>query len=48
MTTEEAIEVLEATPLMRMERTSDTPCSELGEAMAMAIEALRKQQDDMK
>ena len=42
MTKEEAVEVLEATPLMRMERKSDVPLSELGEAMRVAIETLNE------
>ena len=42
MTAAEAIEVIESTPIMRMERTSDTPLSELGEALTLAIGALRE------
>ena len=42
MSIKEAIEIIESTPIMRMERTSDTPLSELGEALIMALEALRE------
>lgn len=51
MTIAEAIELIESTPIMRMERASDKPSSELGEAMCMALEALREKlssEDDMK
>lgn len=51
MTVEEAIELIESTPIMRMERMSDTHCSELSEALCMAVDALKEKlsfEDDMK
>ncbi len=51
MTTEKAIEVLEATPLMRMEQNHAHERSELGEAIYMAIQALKEKlavEDDLK
>lgn len=50
MTIEEAIEVLEATPLFKMEQHHDDK-SELGEAFFMAVKALKEKlsvEDDMK
>lgn len=53
MTIEKAIEVLEATPLFRMEQNNKDR-SELGEAMLMGIQALKEKKaaeelmDDMK